>query len=314
MSSIDSNSEITQHGPDFKQVMYQHVLNAHNDADEISIIKEMVEQSWLTEPLLNELELAYPSRFDITGEASLRNKESFAEKFGSVFFVDRIWSSEVQLRQAATHLLQKWCCKPTMNSKQIECYYCKAPARSTQIIARNKRPYNNSPSEKSMVQCPFFVKYTFLNYSAKKNHRKSILELRITNVNLEHTCQLNVSSLRESFKLSGSCKDLHRKQIVFALELLRKNPACDSHHLRPHLKKALPNWYYISSACMSNFRAYANRYWLKNHHDTHIEVTAQTIKDITKKGIEEVIDLDDPMIHINYQILLGNVMRQSGTG
>ena len=168
MSSIDSNSESTQHEPDFKQEMYQHILDAHNDADEISIIKEMVEQSWLTEPLLNELELAYPSRFDITGEASLRNKESFAEKFGSVFFVDRIWSSEVQLRQAATHLLQKWCCKPTMNSKKIECYYCKAPARSTQIIASNKRPYNNRPSEKSMVQCPFFIKYTFLNYSPKK--------------------------------------------------------------------------------------------------------------------------------------------------
>ena len=55
--------------------MYQHILDAHNDADEISIIKEMVQQSWLTEPLLNELELAYPSRFDISGEASLRNKK-----------------------------------------------------------------------------------------------------------------------------------------------------------------------------------------------------------------------------------------------
>ena len=167
MSSIDSDSEITQHEPDFKQVMYQHVLDAHNDADEISIIKEMVQQSWLTEPLLNELELAYPSRFDITGEASLRNKESFAEKFGSVFFVDRIWSSEVQLRQAATHLLQKWCCKPTMNSKKIECYYCKPPLQKRKIIASNKRSYTAKQSEKSMVQCPFVIKYTFINYTKK---------------------------------------------------------------------------------------------------------------------------------------------------
>jgi len=42
MSSIDSDCEITQHEPDFKQEMYQQILDAHNDADEISIIKEVV--------------------------------------------------------------------------------------------------------------------------------------------------------------------------------------------------------------------------------------------------------------------------------
>ena len=61
---------------------------------------------------------------------------------------------------------------------------------------------------------------------------------------------------------------------------------------------------------MSNFRKYANRYWLKNPHDTDVEVTAQTIKDITGNASEEPIDLDDPIIHINYQKLLGNIMSQ----
>ncbi len=107
MSSNDSNIKITEHKPDFKQGMFQQILDARNEEEEISIINEMVEKSWLTEPLLNELELAYPSRSDISGDEPKRNKESFAEKFGLVFFVDRIWSSKVQLRQAATLLLEK---------------------------------------------------------------------------------------------------------------------------------------------------------------------------------------------------------------
>ena len=37
----------------------------------------MVEKNWLTESLLNKLELAYPSRSDISEGTSERNKESF---------------------------------------------------------------------------------------------------------------------------------------------------------------------------------------------------------------------------------------------
>ena len=110
MSSNDSDSKITQHNPDLKQGIFQQILDARNEEEEKSIINEMVQKSWLTESLLNELELAYPSRSDISGDASERNKESFAEKFGLVFFVNRIWSSKVKLRQAATLLLEKWCC------------------------------------------------------------------------------------------------------------------------------------------------------------------------------------------------------------
>ena len=107
MSSNISDSKITQHKPDFKQGMFQQILDAHNEEEEISIINEMVQKIWLTESLLNVLGLVYPSRLDISGNASKLNKESFAKKFGLVFFVDRIWSSKVQLRQAATLLLEK---------------------------------------------------------------------------------------------------------------------------------------------------------------------------------------------------------------
>ena len=79
----------------------------------------MVEKSWLTEPLINELELAYPSRSDISGDASLPNEELFVKKFESVFFLDRIWSFDVQLCHVSIILLEEWCCKPTMNSKKI---------------------------------------------------------------------------------------------------------------------------------------------------------------------------------------------------
>ena len=46
---------------------------------------------------------------------------------------------------------------------------------------------------------------------------------------------------------------------------------------------------------MSNFRKYANIYWLKNPHDTDVEVAAQTFKDINSNASEEPIDLDDPI-------------------
>ena len=89
-----------------------------------------------------------------------------------------------------------------------------------------------------------------------------MLDLRVTAVNLKHIFQLNVYSLHEILKLSGLCKELYREQIIFALELLRNNPACDSLHLQPHLEKELPNWSFISAPCMSNFCIYANTYLL----------------------------------------------------
>ena len=45
MSSNDSDCEITQHVPDFKQGIYQQILDVRNEADQISIINEMVEKS-----------------------------------------------------------------------------------------------------------------------------------------------------------------------------------------------------------------------------------------------------------------------------
>ncbi len=66
MSSNYSNSKITEHKPNFKQGMFQIVFYACKEEDEKSIINEVVNKSWLTESLLNELELAHPSRSDIS--------------------------------------------------------------------------------------------------------------------------------------------------------------------------------------------------------------------------------------------------------
>ena len=54
--------------------MFQSILDVTNKSDVISITTEMKEKSWLTKPLINKLEVAYPSSYDILKDASLRNK------------------------------------------------------------------------------------------------------------------------------------------------------------------------------------------------------------------------------------------------
>ena len=92
-----------------------------------------------------------------------------------------------------------------------------------------------------LVLNSFVIKYDYIIFSKTNKHQRFVTDLRINVVNLEHTCQLNVSSLCESLKLSGLSNNLHREQTAFALELLRNNPACESLHLQPHLEKVLPN-------------------------------------------------------------------------
>ena len=41
MSSNESDSEITEHEPDFKQGMFQQILDARNEEEEKSIVNEM---------------------------------------------------------------------------------------------------------------------------------------------------------------------------------------------------------------------------------------------------------------------------------
>ena len=164
-------------------------------------------------------------------------------------------------------------------------------------------------SEKSMVPCPFVIHYTYINFEQYHKHQRFVLDVRVTFVNLEYTFQLNITSFSERLKLSGSCMELHREGIGVSLELLRNNPACDAIHLHRYLEKELPNWCSISASHIANFGQFANRYWLKNHYDTFVTITAQTIRYITGNIFKEVIDLDDPIIHINYQKLLGNTMK-----
>ena len=114
-----------------------------------------------------------------------------------------------------------------MNFKNISCYYCKAQAQNRKINENNQRSCNDKPSEKSMVQCTFVIKYNYINFARSNKHQRFVLDLIVVFVNLGHTCQLNVPSLCETLKLFWPCKELHREEIEFALELLKNNPACD---------------------------------------------------------------------------------------
>jgi hypothetical protein len=85
---------------------------------------------------------------------------------------------------------------------------------------------------------------------AAHKHPDVFHEVKITQTNFEHTCQLSPTFLREAQRKGGHLK-LDIPSLKMALDLLRLHPTTEARILRPCLVRALPNWHALDSAVMS---------------------------------------------------------------
>jgi hypothetical protein len=156
------------------------------------------DQNWITRDLLVHLEQFYPQDGDITPGSGIRNPEAFKRACSSVFEKGCIYASSKQLTQVSQLLLDKWGAKSVSLGKKICCFY-HAPQKN-KVVAGAQKKYNVQPSQKELVQCPFFISYSLIDFIAHKKHPLIFHHVRVTNTDFPHTCQLSPTYLRQAKK------------------------------------------------------------------------------------------------------------------
>jgi hypothetical protein len=161
---------------------------------------------------------------------------------------------------------------------------------------QDKRAYTVQESQKVLIKCPFEVKFSLIGYVATRKVPDILHEVKITQTNLQHSCQLYPTYLCQAERRGGHLK-LDTSSLKTALDLLRQHPNTEARVLRPYLIKALPYWHPLDSHYVSNFRRRAVKYWtlhgsLKDE-DSDLTMTDAELFLSPQTAVDGIIDLDD---------------------
>ena len=128
----------------------------------------LLKRNWITQDLAEEIQSKFPTRDEIitnsvTG-ACERDLNAFKVKCEAMFPVGRVFMSFTQLVQSTKHFLTGWNVQKVHGSKKIRCFYGKnankKPYKSTCDVNKRRKV---EPRLKSQYQCPFEIKYSFLD-------------------------------------------------------------------------------------------------------------------------------------------------------
>jgi hypothetical protein len=165
-------------------------------------------EDWLTEKLVSELQSFFPRQEDILDDVDrARSAQAFEERVAPFFSIGRCFLCPEQFISACRYLLDAWAVKAIHFGKSAACAYSKPKYKTKAELARTgdaPQPKRNRTSYKS--DCPFEVRYNYIN---KKKFATLFGPIRITKVNLRHTCPLSSGSHRLAYvctdKTSRSC-------------------------------------------------------------------------------------------------------------
>jgi hypothetical protein len=235
-----------------------------------------------------------------------------------LFKVGRIFSSPMQLKQAATLFLDKWGGQCAKHGKKIVCFYhapmVKKKGKEDESNS-NRKVYKIKESQKSVIQCPFEIRYSLIGKVAADKVPDICHEIKITYTNFEHTCELSPVYLREAKRRGGYLKLLDIPALKSALDLLRLHPNTETRILRPYLVRALPSWHALDSCYVVNFRRRAIKHWSLHGHSVEEQsdltmIEAESLVS-APSAADDIIDLDDVTVRTNYEKLLRRVMQES---
>jgi hypothetical protein len=153
-----------------------------------------------------------------------------------------------------------------------------------------------------------------IGYVAARKVPDVFHEVKITQTNFQHSCQLSPTYLRQA-KWRGGHLKLDTSTLKTALGLLRQHPNTEARVLRPYLVKALPYWHPLDSHYASNFRKRAVKYWTI-HGSLEAEESDLTMAEAEsflspQTAADNIIDLDDKTARTNFTKLLRRVMQES---
>ena len=140
---------------------------------DIKVAKEFSKKDFLTPSLIAEIQSLYPSRncIDIKNNHA-RSKSVFAQNCEHLFPVNRVFLNREQFAQAARMFCAKWAIQCRHESKAIRCFFQddKRIRRQEPVIGRAARKSNKHELKKKF-NCPFIIRYRFVNYCKKKTRK-----------------------------------------------------------------------------------------------------------------------------------------------
>jgi hypothetical protein len=158
---------------------------------------------------------------------------------------------------------------------------------------------HSSGVAETQYKCPFTIRFSLIGVVAAHKHPDVFHEVKITQTNFEHTCQLSPTFLREAQRKGGHLK-LDIPSLKMALDLLCLHPTTKARILRPYLVRALPNWHALDSSYVSNFCKRAVKYWIihGSYDDEDTTLTSADAETLisTTTAADENSDIDDEAV------------------
>ena len=276
----------------------------------------LLKKNWLTPDLVCEIERCFPTKAQITISAdgdNVRDPQAFKVQATRLMPPGRIFASFKQLDQVAKLFLDAWGIQKIHTTKRIGCFYgkpCNKKSRLHEDPAKRRRVVI---SPKKVYQCPFEIRYSFIDYCNNTESKKPNIfyRVKVTKVNLEHTCQLSTIFHRETKQKNGSHQpDLNG--LTDIISLLREKPNLKPEFLRPLLLKYLPYYKSIDARFITNFRQRAI-HWIIHQKDRDFSMEdARHVSSTARVAADEYVVREDPQSTQVLTSLLRKVMQEDG--
>mmetsp|Transcript_23466 Transcript_23466/g.49288 ORF Transcript_23466/g.49288 Transcript_23466/m.49288 type:complete len:343 (+) Transcript_23466:258-1286(+) len=200
---------------------FRQALSMENEVEREVKLKELeqhyTKQNWITPVLAEELQSLFPTSSDIdTANGNQKDLAKFKESMGKCCVPGRQFASCVQFKQAMSILCSKWSFVTVFASNALKCHYRKNMQKHVLHPDVTKR--RNIPTKLSF-DCPFCIRYSIPRCPRNRNKPgwkpRILLLIKITSMNLHHTCNLTTRSYLHAKSRAGtpSITNLSRRQV-----------------------------------------------------------------------------------------------------
>lgn len=153
--------------------------------------KNESQDAWLDAALKNEIKQSQPRGTDIN-PAGECNVERLAKECAKVFPPNRIFCCKFQMQAMVRIFALQWGFSVAISGKSFKCLYGPSDKKSTsgensKVCTSKRRKVRDTL--KSVIQCPFTIKFTYDKKNSPEGTSDSCLPVRVTTPVFQHTCQ-----------------------------------------------------------------------------------------------------------------------------
>ena len=182
---------------------------------------------------MEELQLLFPTAEDIDSiNNNKRDLVKFKKNLQTFCTPGRYFSSPDQFQQAFKILCSKWSVNVAHRHNSIVCHYRKPDKYKPHDDPSKRR----KPRESCSYDCPFSIRYSIPGRPKKNGKPRILFKVKLTTVNLHHSCPLNTNGFRFALSRSGTSV-LNLDSMKDVISLLQINPIMPSNELRPFIAR-----------------------------------------------------------------------------